>query len=61
MSAQEIKAAYRKLSLKHHPDRVKEGDKGEATKRMVEINAANEVLGDEDKRKWYDMYGVVKK
>jgi hypothetical protein len=60
-SAQEIKAAYRKLSLKHHPDRVGEKDKEEATERMVEINAANEVLGDEEGRRWYDMYGVVKK
>jgi hypothetical protein len=60
-SAAEIKSAYRKLSLKHHPDRVGEGVKGEATKRMVEINAANEVLGDEEGRRWYDMYGVVKK
>jgi hypothetical protein len=60
-SAAEIKSAYRKLSLKHHPDRVGEGDKGEATERMVEINTANEVLGDEEGRRWYDMYGVVKK
>jgi curved DNA-binding protein CbpA len=40
---------------------VGEKDKEEATERMVEINAANEVLGDEKGRRWYDMYGVVKK
>jgi hypothetical protein len=60
-SAAKIRSAYRKLSLKHHPDRVGEKNKGEATERMVEINAANEVLGNEEGRRWYDMYGVVKK
>ena len=52
----EIKAAYRKLARKHHPD-VNQGDKS-AEGRFKEINEAHEVLGDPDKRKKYDELGA---
>jgi len=51
----EIKSAYRKLARKHHPD-LNPDDK-EAHKRFQQINEANEVLSDPDKRKKYDQYG----
>ena len=52
----EIKAAYRKLARKHHPD-VNQGDTS-AEGRFKEINEAYEVLGDPDKRKKYDELGA---
>jgi len=52
----EIKAAYRKLARKHHPD-VNQNDKS-AEGRFKEINEAYEVLGDPDKRKKYDELGA---
>jgi len=55
-SEKEIKAAYRKLARKHHPD-VNPGNK-EAEARFKEINEANEVLGDKEKRKRYDELGA---
>ena len=55
-TAAEIKAAYRKLARKHHPD-LNPNDK-EANKRFQQINEANEVLSDEEKRKKYDQYGA---
>src|SRR5215831_8313695 len=51
-SAAAIKSAYRKLAKKHHPDSNK-GDPKAAAK-FAEINTANEILGDEDKRKQFD-------
>jgi len=53
-SAEEIKKAYRKLARQHHPDVNK---KPEAEKRFKEINEANEVLSDPEKRKRYDSVG----
>ena len=51
----EVKKAYRKLARKHHPD-LNPNNK-EAEKKFQEINEANEVLGDPEKRKKYDKYG----
>jgi curved DNA-binding protein len=54
-SSSDIKKAYRKLARKFHPD-VNPNDK-EANKKFQQINEANEVLSDADKRKKYDQYG----
>jgi molecular chaperone DnaJ len=51
----EIKAAYRKLARKYHPD-VNPGDNA-AEAKFKEINNAYEVLSDKDKRQKYDKYG----
>jgi DnaJ-class molecular chaperone len=51
-SAAAIKSAYRKLAKKHHPDANKNDPKSAA--RFAELNSANEVIGDEDKRKQFD-------
>jgi len=51
----EIRTAYRKLARKYHPD-LNQKDK-EANKKFQQINEANEVLSDPDKRKKYDQYG----
>ena len=53
-SADDIKKAYRKLARKHHPDVSKAAD---ATERMSELNEANDVLGDPEKRVAYDTLG----
>lgn len=52
----EIKQAFRKLARKYHPD-VNPGDKS-AEAKFKEINEANEVLGDPDKRRKYDELGA---
>jgi len=54
-SPKEIKAAYRKLAKKLHPD-LNPNDK-DAKKNFQQINDANEVLSDPEKRKKYDAYG----
>jgi curved DNA-binding protein len=54
-TAEDIKKAYRKLARKFHPD-LNPNDK-EANKKFQQINEANEVLSDPDKRKKYDQYG----
>jgi curved DNA-binding protein len=54
-SAEEIKKAYRKLARKYHPD-VQQGN-DETARKFKQINEANEVLSDPDKRKKYDTYG----
>ncbi|MBU4210273.1 DnaJ domain-containing protein [Patescibacteria group bacterium] len=50
----EIKAAYRKLALKNHPDRNKESD---AEEKFKEINEAYEVLNNSEKKSAYDQFG----
>lgn len=54
-TADDIKRAYRKLARKYHPDVSKEPD---AETRFKEINEANEVLKDPEKRKAYDQFGA---
>src|SRR5215204_3901079 len=54
-STEDIKKAYRKLARKLHPD-INPNDK-EAHKKFQQVNEANEVLSDPEKRKKYDQYG----
>ena len=54
-SADEIKKAYRRLAMKHHPDRNKDGDGSE--EQFKEAKEAYEVLKDADKRAAYDRFG----
>jgi len=54
-TADEIKKAYRRLAMKHHPDRNKDGDGSEA--RFKEAKEAYEVLKDDEKRAAYDRFG----
>src|SRR5436189_2927128 len=54
-SQEDIKKAYRKLARKLHPD-LNPNDK-EAHKKFQQVNEANEVLSDPEKRKKYDQYG----
>lgn len=55
-SQEEIKKAYRKLAKKYHPDK-NPGNK-EAENKFKQINEANEVLCDPEKRKKYDQLGA---
>lgn len=52
---EDIKKAYRKLARKYHPD-LNPNDK-ESHKKFQQVNEANEVLSDPEKRKKYDQYG----
>lgn len=52
----DIKRAYRKLAAKYHPDVNHEAD---AEQKFKEINEANEVLSDPDKRSRYDQFGFA--
>lgn len=59
-SEQDIKKAFRKLAMKYHPDHVSgsEKEKAEAEAKFKEVNEANEVLGDPEKRRKYDRLGA---
>ena len=52
-SAGEIKKAYRKLAMQYHPDRNNGNPENED--RLKEINEAYHILGDEEKRRHYDL------
>jgi len=54
-TAADIKKSYRRLAMKHHPDRNKD-DSG-AEDKFKEAKEAYEVLRDDDKRAAYDRYG----
>src|SRR5664279_1449314 len=54
-SAEEIKKAYRKVAMQHHPDR-NPGDKS-AEEKFKEAAEAYEILSDDDKKAQYDRYG----
>ena len=52
----EIKKAYKRLAMKHHPDRNKD-DKEAAEKKFKEIQEAYSILSDSQKRQAYDQFG----
>lgn len=54
-TVKDIKSAFRKLARKYHPD-LNPNDK-DAKRKFQQINEANEVLSDPEKRKKYDQYG----
>ena len=54
-SEQDIKKAYRSMAKKYHPDRNKDNPEAEA--KFKEVQEANEVLSDPQKRAAYDQYG----
>ena len=54
-SADEIKKAYRKLAMQHHPDR--NPGNAEAEKKFKEASEAYEILGDAQKKQQYDQFG----
>ena len=56
-SEDEIKKAYKRLARKYHPD-MNPGDK-EAEEKFKEVNEANEVLSDPEKKARYDQFGFA--
>ena len=61
-SEADIKKSYRRLSLKHHPDRCQEeSKKEEMTKVFQTLSKVHYILSDEEKRKFYETTGLVDK
>jgi len=56
-SADDVKQAFRRLAMKHHPDRNPAENKKEAEEKFKELSEAYEVLSDPKKRAAYDQYG----
>jgi len=56
-SEQDITKAYRKLAMKHHPDRNTDGNAKESEEKFKEAKEAYEVLSDASKRAAYDRFG----
>ncbi len=56
-SVDEVKKAYRKLAMQHHPDRVPEEKKKAAEEKFKEISESYAVLSDPKKKQLYDQYG----
>src|ERR671938_335068 len=56
-SDEDIKKAYRKLAMKHHPDRNQGDDAKKAEDKFKEAKEAYEMLSDPQKRAAYDQYG----
>ncbi|KAL1858640.1 hypothetical protein Plec18170_002842 [Paecilomyces lecythidis] len=56
-TADEIKSAYRKKALKHHPDKAQPEQRDEANKKFQEIAFAYAILSDERRRRRYDLTG----
>src|SRR3954451_2171505 len=54
---EDIKKAFRKLAMKHHPDRNTDGDHKESEEKFKEAKEAYEVLCDQKKRAAYDQFG----
>lgn len=56
-SDEDIKKAYRKLAMKHHPDRNQGDDAKKAEEKFKEVKEAYEMLSDAQKRQAYDQFG----
>ncbi|EPE04273.1 hypothetical protein F503_01277 [Ophiostoma piceae UAMH 11346] len=55
----EIKKAYRKAALLHHPDKVPEAQRAESEVKFKTVTQAYEILRDDEKRQLYDQYGMA--
>ncbi|KAK3368156.1 hypothetical protein B0H63DRAFT_487855 [Podospora didyma] len=58
-SPNDIKKAYRKLALQHHPDKVSEDMRAESEAKFKAVTQAYEILRDEEKRHMYDTHGMA--
>ncbi|KAF2087293.1 DnaJ domain-containing protein mas5 [Saccharata proteae CBS 121410] len=58
-SKTEIKKAYHKAALTHHPDKVAENEREEAEVKFKSVSQAYEILYDDEKRHMYDTHGMA--